>query len=142
MCGELNEPHPAFKQPIHKFFKAVFPVTGQSHTTAIIKQASPMNRGFQDLCFALRMLAKNPGFAIIAVLTLAVGIGANTPLFSAINGVLLNPLPYWHSDRLVTLYARTPQFDRTSISYPNFLDRARENHSFSGIAGIAETTSI
>lgn len=93
-----------------------------------------MNQLVQDIRFSLRMLVKNPGFTIVAVLTLALGIGANTALFSIVNGVLLNPLPYWESDRLVTLYWHTLQFERSSISYPNFLDWARENHSFSDIA--------
>jgi predicted permease len=88
----------------------------------------------QDLRFALRMLRKNPGFAAIAILTLALGIGANTALFSVVNGVLLNPLPYDYPDRLVAIYARTPDFRFSSISYPNFLDWCRYNHSFSNLA--------
>jgi predicted permease len=88
----------------------------------------------QDLRFALRMLRKNPGFTAIAILTLALGIGANTALFSVVNGVLLNPLPYDHPDRLVVFYTRTPDFKFSSISYPNFLDWRRFNHSFSDLA--------
>src|SRR6266498_4346679 len=88
----------------------------------------------QDLRYGLRMLAKSPGFTTVALLTLALGIGANTALFSVINGVLLNPLPYWQPDRLVALYSRTAEFPKSSISYPNFLDWVRDNRSFSTLA--------
>jgi predicted permease len=88
----------------------------------------------QDVRYGVRMLVKNPGFTAIAILTLTLGIGANTALFSVVNGVLLNALPYWQPDRLVAVYSRTPEFDRSSISYPNFLDWLRENRSFSDLA--------
>ena len=84
----------------------------------------------QDLRYAVRMLVKSPGFTAIAVLTLALGIGANTALFSVVNGVLLNPLPYPQPNQLVALYSRTTQFSQSSISYPNFLDWQRDNRSF------------
>ncbi len=93
-----------------------------------------MNMMVQDLRYGLRTLAKSPGFAAVAVLTLALGIGANTALFSVINGVLLNPLPYPQPDRLVALYLRTPDSPRWSIAYPNFLDWVRDNRSFSALA--------
>lgn len=93
-----------------------------------------MNTFMQDLRYAVRVLGKSPGFAVIAVLTLALGIGANTALFSVVNGVLLNPLPYPHPDRLTALYSKTAQFDTASISYPNFLDWQRDNHSFAALA--------
>jgi predicted permease len=89
---------------------------------------------WQDARYAVRALRKNPGFALIAVLTLALGIGANTALFSIVNGVLLNPLPYPQSDQLVALYSKTPEFKHSSISYPNFLDWQRYNTSFAAIA--------
>jgi hypothetical protein len=89
---------------------------------------------WQDIRYGLRMLGKNPGFTAVVVLTLALGIGANTALFSIVNGVLLNPLPFAQPDRLVSLYTRTPEFTRSSISYLNFLDWRRDNHSFSAIA--------
>jgi predicted permease len=93
-----------------------------------------MSTIFQDLKYGLRMLAKHPGFTAVAVGTLALGIGANTAIFSVVNGVLLNPLPYSQPDRLVALYSRTAQFAHSSISYPNFLDWVRDNHSFSALA--------
>ncbi|MGC0777373.1 MAG: ABC transporter permease, partial [Candidatus Acidiferrum sp.] len=94
-----------------------------------------MHTLWQDIQYGLRMLAKNPGFTAIAVVTLALGIGANTALFSVVNGVLLNPLPYQQPERLVALYtSRIKDSDRSSISYPNFLDWRRENHAFSALA--------
>jgi len=89
---------------------------------------------WQDIRFGLRMLAKNPGFTAVAVLTLALGIGANTALFSVVNGVLLNPLPYWQPERLVALSENNGNFGEKSISYPNFLDWVRGNRSFSALA--------
>jgi hypothetical protein len=88
----------------------------------------------QDLRYGLRMLAKNPGFTAVAVLTLALGIGANTAMLSVVNGVVLNPLPYPQPDQLVALYSRTAQFNQSSISYPNFLDWVRQNRAFSALA--------
>jgi predicted permease len=92
----------------------------------------------KDLRYGLRMMAKNPGFTAVAVLTLALGIGANTTLFSVVNGVLLNPLPYPQPDRLIALYSRTANSSRWSIPYPNFLDWVRDNRSFSALAAYRE----
>jgi len=92
----------------------------------------------QDLKFGLRMLAKNPGFTAVAVLTLALGIGANTALFSVVNGVLLNPLRYTEPDRLVAVFSRDANFATSSISYPNFLDWVRDNRSFSALAAYVD----
>jgi predicted permease len=88
----------------------------------------------QDIRYGLRMLARNPGFTAVAVLTLALGIGANTAIFSVVNSVLLDPLPYWQPDRLAALYSRSPEFPEMSISYPNFLDWVRDNRSFTALA--------
>ena len=88
----------------------------------------------QDLKYAVRMLIKSPSFTAIAILTLALGIGANTALFSVVNGVLLRPLPYAQPDRLVVLSEKSPNFESSSVSYPNFLDWQRSNSVFSSIA--------
>src|SRR5271156_3616819 len=88
----------------------------------------------QDLKFAARMLAKSPAFTAVAILTLALAIGANTALFSIVNGVLLNPLPYPQPDQLVTLHESKPNFNTGSISYPNFLDWQKDNHTLSSMA--------
>jgi len=89
---------------------------------------------WQDIRYGLRMLWKNPGFTVIAVLTLALGIGANTALFSVVNGVLLNPLPYPEPHQLVALYSKTAEFEQSSISYPNFLDWETNNRTFASLA--------
>src|SRR5437764_3940849 len=86
-----------------------------------------------DLRFAFRMLLKNPGFAAVAVLTLALGIGANTAIFSVVNAVLLRPLPYPQSERLVWLSERGPNFPTMSISYPNFSDWRAQQGVFTHI---------
>jgi len=91
-----------------------------------------------DCRYGVRQLRQNPVFTTVAVLILALGIGANTALFSVVNGVLLNPLPYDQPDRLVAVYSRTTDFMHSSISYPNFLDWQRDNHSFSALAGFRE----
>jgi len=93
-----------------------------------------MNTLIHDLKYGLRMLAKNPGFTAVAVLTLALGIGADTSLFSVVNGVLLNPLPYPEPDQLVTLHESKPNFHTGAISYPNFQDWQKYNHTFSSMA--------
>ena len=94
----------------------------------------------QDIRYALRMLGKSPGFAAIAILTLALGVGANTSLFSVVNGVLLNPLPYPHSNQVVTAANWFPGYGEGSISYPDFLDWVRLNHTFSSLAAYRENS--
>ena len=88
----------------------------------------------EDLRYAARLLRKSPGFVATAVFTLALGIGANTTLFSVVNGVLLNPLPYPHSEQLVAVYEKTPGFDQGPVVYLNFLDWQRDTQTFSSMA--------
>jgi predicted permease len=88
----------------------------------------------EDIRYGFRTLRKNPGFTAVALLTLALGIGANTAVFSIVNGVLLNSLPFADPDKLVVLFESKPNFKEGSISYPNFLDWQRDNHAFTSIA--------
>src|SRR5215469_527379 len=101
-----------------------------------------MRTAIQDLRYAIRQLAKSPGFAIIAILTLTLGIGANTAIFSVVNAVLLNPLPYPQPDRIVVLFHEKTAFRTGSISYPNFEDWRRENQSFSSMAAYREMGGV
>jgi predicted permease len=88
----------------------------------------------QDLRYGMRMLRKSPGFTTIAVLTLALGIGANTAIFSFVYGVLLAPLPYRDASSLVVVNETTPRVGIVSASYPNFLDWRAQSHAFSEMA--------
>ncbi len=89
---------------------------------------------WQDLRFGARMLSKNPGFTAVVVLTFALGIGANAALFSVVNGVLLNPLPFPQPDQLVTLHQSKPNFPTGAIPYLNFRDLQKENQTFAAMA--------
>ena len=93
-----------------------------------------------DFKFALRQLLKHPGFTAVTVLTLALGIGANSAIFSLIYGVLLKPLPYPEPERLVTLWERNAQrgMEQELVSGPNYLDWRERAQSFSGITSYGD----
>src|SRR2546422_9737158 len=95
-----------------------------------------MDTLWQDIRYAVRMMGKNLGVTGIVVVVLALGIGANTAIFSVVNAALLRPLPYADPDRLVRLSEDSPNVPQMSISYPNFLDWREQNKVFSGIAAM------
>jgi predicted permease len=97
-----------------------------------------MNGFFQDIRFALRQLRKSPGFTAVAVITLALGIGANTGIFSVVEGVVLAPLHYFQPDRLVMVWETNPRFPRVWDSYPNFQDWQRGARSFQQMAAFRQ----
>jgi len=90
---------------------------------------------WQDMRYGVRTLRKNPGFSLVAILTLTLGIGANTAMFSVVNGVLLNPLRFPNADRVIVLYESKVHFENGAITYPNFLDWQKDNRSFTAMAG-------
>ena len=100
-----------------------------------------MNTLFQDLQYGLRMLAKHKSVTAIAVLTLALGIGANTAIFSVVNAVLLNPLPYRDPDRLVALWENVPEHGRWRTSPANFFDWKKQNTVFEDVAAFGQGSS-
>ena len=93
-----------------------------------------MHKLMQDLRYALRTLQKNPGFALIAIVTLALGIGANTAIFSVVNGVLLKPLPYREPEQLVRVFERSQAQPRFPMAQGNFQDYREQNTTLSGLA--------
>ncbi len=97
---------------------------------------------WQDLRYGARMLLKNPAFTAVAVIALALGIGANTAIFSVVNGVLLRPLPYPQPEQLAMVWLdnRRQNIRDDITSYPNFLDWRDKNHTFQGMSGVRNLT--
>ena len=109
------------------------PPIGEGH------RASVFGDLVQDVRFGLRMLRKSPGFTAVAVLTLALGIGANTAIFTVINAVLLRPLPFGEPDRLVRIWESNPPrgWPQFGVSHPNYLDWAAQVRTFDALAATA-----
>jgi hypothetical protein len=113
----------------------------ETHRSKPRKRVVPMGL-VSEVRFAIRSLVKRPGFSTIAVLTLALGVGANSAVFSVVNGVLLRPLPYVDSDSLVTVHAdwTGPDPGIGSMSYPDIEDLAREVSAFEFLVGVSSTS--
>src|SRR5215216_6262031 len=98
----------------------------------------------QDIRYALRMLAKDSGFTAVAIIALALGIGANSAIFSVVNAVLLRPLPYEHPERLVMLWENNPTlqlgFDLLPASAGNFTEWRERSQSFDAMAALDSAT--
>ena len=95
-----------------------------------------MSNFLQNLRLGFRRLKNSPGFTAVALVTLALGIGANSAIFSIVNAVLLRPLPYHDPQRLVLLNEQMPQFARLSVSYLNYRDWREQSHSFEGMGAV------
>src|ERR1700683_4746000 len=101
-----------------------------------------MNTLMQDIRYALRMLRKSPGFALIAIITLALGIGANTAIFSVVDAVLLKPLPYPQPNRIAAVWGTHSKMgeSRRTLSYPDFKDLQAQNDVFAHVAVYSDST--
>src|SRR5436190_18569636 len=95
----------------------------------------------QDLRYALRQLRKSPGFTAAALLTVALGIAANTAIFCVVEAVILRPLPFGAPDRLVWLNGKMPMTDQAGVSPPDFRDYRADNRTFDRVAAMGYAAS-
>ncbi len=101
-----------------------------------------METVLKDLRYGARMLAKSPGFTLVAVIALGLGIGANTAIFSVVNAVLLRPLPYKDADKLVVVWEKSPKNDQNVVNPANFMDWREQNNVFTEMAAIVDQNAV
>ena len=100
-----------------------------------------MDQLWRNIRFGVRVMMRNPGFTAVATIALALGIGANTAIFTVVDGIVLKPLPFSDSSRLVYVWERQPQMDFISVAYPNFLDWRRQQKAFEAMSAV-QTESL
>src|SRR6202035_3488168 len=105
-----------------------------------ISGATLMSTAWHDIRYALRMFLKNPGFTAVAILTLGLGIGTNTAIFSVVNAVLLRPLPFRDPGKLCLLYEHFPAVGILGPSYENFTDWRDQSTSYDSVAFVHNAT--
>src|SRR5437867_7557505 len=93
-----------------------------------------MDSLLQDLRYGVRTLVERPGFAVVAALTIALGVGGTTAMFGVVDAVLVRPLPYPDADRLVMVWTRTPGGPQAAASWPELVDWREQSHSFADMA--------
>jgi putative ABC transport system permease protein len=124
--------HVSHQEPLHAE-NLGYVVSGFSRTSDHTGRTT-MDKLLQDVRYAFRLWRRRPGFAFVAILTLALGIGANTAMFSIVNAVLLRPLPYPNADRLVSVYGQTTAFPRGLLSYDEYEEIRKQADTFESVA--------
>src|SRR5580692_9769591 len=106
-----------------------------------VRRVNAVENTLRDIRYSWRVLLKSPGFSIVAILTLALGIGASTAIFSVVDAVLLRALPYPNPEKLVQVWEQSPRRHRMSMADPNFEDFRTQNNTFAALAEYAYWTS-
>jgi putative ABC transport system permease protein len=118
--------------------RAIGPITQRKEECRDMRGLQWLDNALRDFRFAIRALIKSPGFALVAIFTLALGIGASTAVFSVVHAVLLRALPYPNAQQIVRVWERAPDGHRMNLAYPNFEDFRAQNNTFTHLAGYGD----